>query len=111
MLSIIHVRGFSANCAFSLSDLAPVTAAPLLQNGGLDLFSVADAAADICRGMAALHKHNIVHRDLKPANLLMDVTHTVKIADFGLARIIDPAGCMMTETGTPKCALLPATFC
>ena len=50
--------------------------------------------------MDYLHKRKIVHRDLKAANLLMDDTGTVKIADFGVARVMDSAGVMTAETGT-----------
>lgn len=54
--------------------------------------------------MDYLHKRKIVHRDLKAANLLMDDTGTVKIADFGVARVMDSTGVMTAETGTYRSA-------
>jgi serine/threonine protein kinase len=41
-------------------------------------------------GIRYLHNHNIIHRDLKPANILVNcIDCTIKIADFGLARVVD----------------------
>ena len=57
--------------------------------------------------MDYLHKRKIVHRDLKAANLLMDDTGTVKIADFGVARVMDSAGVMTAETGTYRLGPCP----
>lgn len=57
-------------------------------------------ALEVCRGMDYLHKIKILHRDLKAANLLLDEHGTVKIADFGVARVIDSQGVMTAETGT-----------
>lgn len=37
-----------------------------------------------------MHEQKYVHRDLKPANILIDSHHRVKLADFGLARCIEP---------------------
>lgn len=41
----------------------------------------------ICEGLEAIHSLGIVHRDLKPANILVQDDFTVKITDFGIARI------------------------
>ena len=70
----------------------------------MKLSTVMKVAAEICRGMDYLHKRKIAHRDLKAANLLMDETGIVKIADFGVARVMDTAGVMTAETGTYRCA-------
>jgi serine/threonine-protein kinase len=50
----------------------------------------------IAAGLAFAHAHEIVHRDLKPANIHILPNGTVKIMDFGLARL---AGSEMTSTG------------
>lgn len=71
-----------------------------LQGGQLKLSTVLKVGTEVCRGMDYLHKRKIVHRDLKAANLLMDETGTVKIADFGVARVMDTVGVMTAETGT-----------
>ena len=42
----------------------------------------------IIEGVNYLHEQNIVHRDLKVANILLNNKGEVKIADFGLARIM-----------------------
>ena len=72
----------------------------VVQGQPLKLSALLKAATEVCRGMDYLHKRKIVHRDLKAANLLTDETGAVKIADFGVARVLDTAGVMTAETGT-----------
>ena len=48
-------------------------------------------AAQICDGLAYAHERGIVHRDIKPENVLFDGSGRAKLADFGIARIVDPA--------------------
>ncbi|XP_053824014.1 cyclin-dependent kinase 20-like isoform X2 [Vidua chalybeata] len=42
------------------------------------------------RGLAHVHGQRLLHRDLKPANLLLDSAGHLKLADFGLARVLGP---------------------
>jgi serine/threonine-protein kinase len=43
----------------------------------------------LCAGLAHAHKSGIVHRDIKPGNLMVDQDGTLKIVDFGIARLGD----------------------
>eukprot|EP00879_Flechtneria_rotunda_P017041 GHRR01017847.1.p1 GENE.GHRR01017847.1~~GHRR01017847.1.p1 ORF type:complete len:205 (+),score=88.55 GHRR01017847.1:274-888(+) len=61
---------------------------------------VLKVCVEVSRGMDYLHQRKIIHRDLKAANLLLDENGMVKIADFGVARMIETNGHMTAETGT-----------
>lgn len=52
----------------------------------------------ICEALQFAHEQGVLHRDIKPANLLMTSPETVKLADFGIAKIIS-ANSEGQETG------------
>uniref|UniRef100_A0A669E5M3 Calcium/calmodulin-dependent protein kinase type IV n=1 Tax=Oreochromis niloticus TaxID=8128 RepID=A0A669E5M3_ORENI len=70
-------------------------------------YSERDAAhviKQILEAVAYLHENGVVHRDLKPENLLyadLSLDAPLKIADFGLSKIIDDQVTMKTVCGTP----------
>ena len=48
--------------------------------------------ATVCDALGYAHEEGIVHRDIKPENILLDRKGRVKIADFGLAKLLGPNG-------------------
>jgi len=58
----------------------------------------------LCEALGYLHNLNVVHRDLKPENILLAspaADAPIKVADFGLARMIAKEDMMKTACGTP----------
>ncbi|CAN8235070.1 unnamed protein product [Cochlearia groenlandica] len=56
--------------------------------GGVTENRLAGFAKQILKGLNYLHGLKIVHRDIKPANLLLNSKNEVKIADFGVSKIL-----------------------
>jgi len=63
----------------------------------MDMRTVISIVARAAEGLSYAHQQNVVHRDIKPANIMYEPeTDTVKITDFGIARITDSS---KTKTG------------
>ncbi|MBI3270430.1 MAG: protein kinase [Planctomycetes bacterium] len=52
-----------------------------------------------CRGLIAAHAAGLIHRDIKPGNLLCAPDGTVKLTDFGLAKVLNRGNMSLTKTG------------
>lgn len=66
----------------------------LKRRGALKPILAVKLALDIARGMNYLHEHKpeaIIHRDLEPSNILRDDSGHLKVADFGLSKLIEVA--------------------
>jgi serine/threonine-protein kinase len=46
----------------------------------------------ICAAVAYAHRHLVIHRDIKPANIRVSPEGEPKLLDFGIAKLLDPAG-------------------
>lgn len=66
----------------------------------LPVADVVDIADQVTAALAYTHRQGIVHRDLKPANIMRLTDGTVKICDFGIARLGADIGFTARLTGT-----------
>jgi tetratricopeptide (TPR) repeat protein len=76
---------------------------PLLEYCEARGLSVAKRLAifrDVCAAVQHAHQNLVVHRDLKPSNILVSREGEAKLLDFGIAKLLDPAGVMRAEDGT-----------
>ncbi|XP_019388018.1 PREDICTED: calcium/calmodulin-dependent protein kinase type IV [Crocodylus porosus] len=76
----------------------------IVEKGYYSERDAADAVKQILEAVAYLHANGIVHRDLKPENLLYATPASdapLKIADFGLSKIVEDQVTMKTVCGTP----------
>src|SRR5690606_6807121 len=109
--SQLHHPGIVPILIFELDTNTPWFAMPLAQSnldremGRLyaDRALLRRVFRQILDGMEHAHDHQVIHRDLKPENLLWyedDAGEiSVKIADFGLGKLLDPMGTFLTQTG------------
>ena len=89
----IHDVGRHDGCLFMVSEYAPGgSLTELLSAGAPDHQLAADIARQVLAALALAHGRGVVHRDLKPDNILFGLDRTVKVADFGLAAVLDKSG-------------------
>ena len=73
------------------------TLAQRLAQGCLPVVEVAALGASLAEALAHIHAEGITHRDVKPANVLLDPLHGPRLADFGIARLVDATRVTATD--------------
>jgi serine/threonine-protein kinase len=91
---------------FAMELMEGETLAAKLRRGRLELREAAELVRTIAAAVGYAHRQKVVHRDLKPSNVLIAHDGTLKVTDFGLAKILDEGrgGLTLTDAvmGTPS---------
>ena len=77
-----------------------VTLRQAIRAGQISAKDALAIVSQICDALQFAHEEGVVHRDIKPENILIDKRGRVKIADFGLAKLLGRATDVPTLTGT-----------
>ena len=100
---IVGVHGFGQTGGFCFLLMEFVDGANLRQALRSGRFTPQQALAlipPICEALQAAHAQGVLHRDIKPENLLLDAEGRVKIADFGIAKLLEGPGASAGEAYT-----------
>ena len=74
-----------------------VTLEHMLKSGPIPIARAVDYIAQVLSALSYAHAHGVVHRDIKPANMILTPQGTIKLMDFGIAKLT--ADHKLTQTG------------
>jgi predicted Ser/Thr protein kinase len=103
--NIVGVYDFgqaSGYCFFVMEYVDGVNLRQAMRAGSLKAAEALKIVPQICDALQFAHDEGIVHRDIKPENILLDKRGRVKIADFGLAKLLGKAAHDVSLTGTQQ---------
>jgi Tol biopolymer transport system component len=80
-----------------------------IKSGAIPLEESLNIARQIIDALEAAHEKGIVHRDLKPSNIKIKSDDTVKVLDFGLAKVVEESGPSGSLESSPTISLEQAT--
>lgn len=73
------------------------------KRGPLTSPAASEIITQVCAALDEAHRQQIIHRDIKPDNIIVNNTASglrVKVLDFGIAKLRDPAASNLTQTGS-----------
>ncbi len=89
ILTIYEVGAFEGIHFIATEFIDGQTIRELIQTESLSLREVFEIAIQLLAGLSAAHAAGIVHRDIKPENIMRRGDGTVKILDFGVAKLVE----------------------
>ncbi len=102
--NICHVYDVGSN--YLVMELVEgATLAERIDGGAIPLEEALRIAHQVGNALEAAHEKGIIHRDLKPANIKLKPDGTVKVLDFGLAKIAEQAACAGGPEESPTVAM------
>jgi Tol biopolymer transport system component len=99
--NIAHIHGYEdrgATHALVMEFVEGEDLAARFRHGPIPLAEAVTIARQIAEALEAAHEQGIIHRDLKPANIKVRPDGTVKVLDFGLAKMLDPVEAISTTS-------------
>ena len=101
----IHAHGQQGGfCYLMMEHVDGPNLRQAMRSGRFSAAQSLEIVPSICSALQYAHSQGVLHRDLKPENLLLDAEGRVKIADFGIAKIVGdasgaPGEITLTRTG------------
>jgi outer membrane protein assembly factor BamB/tetratricopeptide (TPR) repeat protein len=71
----------------------------LIRQRSLSLLEMLEIMTEVAEGLHYAHEHGVTHRDVKPANIMRLTGGSVKIMDFGIARLGAQSATQLTQSG------------
>lgn len=101
--SIVNIHDFGDKagwCYFIMEYVDGINLRHAIQTKSVEPKEALGIVGQICDALHYAHQEGIVHRDIKPENILLEKRGRVKIADFGLAKLLDKNNLTRNLTGT-----------
>ena len=99
IVTIYDVGRFEDRTYFCMEYVDGEELSEALERATISIEKAIDITEQTCAALGKAHRAGIVHRDIKPANVIVDREGTVKVLDFGLAKLRGASG-LTKDTST-----------